>query len=221
MACSRNLVLLLCVALAGTSMAEQKPKKDDGKTATAPKKKDKTAPKGEGKPDKKVEANADKPAREPTPKAPPKLQFDVLPTGQDSKKVVIPYADENGKKTMSFQIGVGRKIDENTVKMTNLLIEMYNDTGVREMSVAMPAATLDMPTRVIRGDQSVTIKRSDFEITGKEMEFNTDTRKGSLKGDVKMIIYDLSEETDGASNAEEAKEPAPKKTAPKTGGKSS
>jgi hypothetical protein len=216
MACSRNLVLTLCVAFAGAAMAEQKPKKDDTKPAVAAKKK--VAPKAEGKSsEKKQDSNEEKDSTKPAPK----LQLNMLVTGQDSKKIVIPYADETGKKSMSFQIGVGRKLDPNTVKMTDLLIEIYNDAGVQEMSVELPAAMLDVPTRVIRGDQSVTIKRSDFQITGKEMEFNTDTRKGSIKGDVKMIIYDLSEETGEPSKQAAPKGVAPTKDAPKKEGKSS
>jgi hypothetical protein len=50
----------------------------------------------------------------------------------------------------------------------------------------------------------VAINRSDFQITGKNMEFNTETRKGWIKGNVKMIIYDLNQEaaaTPGDSKA--------------------
>jgi lipopolysaccharide export system protein LptC len=40
----------------------------------------------------------------------------------------------------------------------------------------------------------VTIKRSDFQLTGKKMEFNTETKQGRLEGDVKMIIFNMSDE---------------------------
>jgi hypothetical protein len=226
MACSRNFLVFLCVALGvgsvllvgtGDVFAEQKPAKDDsGKAAASMKKKGEKGEKGDkgdrkAKPAGKAEDGSgekDK-EKEKGEKEGPKLSI-PLPEGQDSKGVVIPYTDESGRKTMSFRIGVGRKLDPKTVKMTNLTIEIFNDAAEREMAVELPSAMLDVPSRVITGDQTVTITRSDFKITGQRMEFNTETRKGWIKGDVKMIIYDLSEET-----GDEPKKEAPGKDAPK------
>ena len=64
------------------------------------------------------------------------------------------------------------------------------------MTIDLPKSVLDLNTRVITTDTNVTIKRSDFEITGRSMEFNTDTKRGRLAGDVRMLIYDLGEEPD-------------------------
>lgn len=124
-----------------------------------------------------------------------------LPTGQDSRGVVIPITDDvTGKKSMSFDIGVARRLDENHVKMTNLVIETFADgSDEKEMTIELPDSMLDMKTGVITGKESVTIKRSDFKLTGKTMEFNTNTRKGKVQGDVKMIIYDLNLETSPSS----------------------
>ncbi len=119
-----------------------------------------------------------------------------LPKGQDSRGVVIPISDdETGKKSMSFDIGVARRIDDNHVKMTNLVIETFTEgSDVKEMTIELPDSMLDMQTGVITGQERVTIKRSDFELTGQTMEFNTNTKQGKVQGDVKMIIYDLNSE---------------------------
>jgi hypothetical protein len=125
----------------------------------------------------------------------PKLSV-PLPVGQDSIDVTIPYKDTGtGKKTMNFKIGIGTRIDEDHLKMKNLQIETFDETGALEMTIALPGSVLDLNTRIISGNDTVTVKRSDFELTGKAMTFNTETRQGWVKGDVKMIIYDLSEET--------------------------
>lgn len=129
-----------------------------------------------------------------TPKPQGKLSL-PLPKGQDSKGVVIPYTDGTGKKSMVFKIGVGRRLDDDNVNMNDLMIEMYDEQGAPEMTIELPAAQMHLGTRVIGGKESVTIKRSDFQLTGQTMEFNTETRQGWIKGNVKMIIFDLSEKT--------------------------
>jgi Lipopolysaccharide-assembly, LptC-related len=182
--------------------------------ATASSKKEKDQEKGKARPaqtsksDKKGDdkKSAGKKSDDRTPendKLPTKLVI-PLPKGQDSKGVIIPIPDAYGRKTMVFKIGVGTRVDENHVKMSDLLIETFTESGAQELTVTLPSSLLDMNTRTITGDQSVTINRDDFQITGKNMEFNTETRKGWIKGDVKMIIYDLSQEaasTPGASKA--------------------
>lgn len=183
-------VLTGCVvAVCGSLLAANDPAKKE-----KDKEKDKAKAAQTAKPDKK--ADGKKPdARKSAEKAsgddkqPPKLVI-PLPKGEDSKGVTIPIPDPAGKKI--FKIGVGTRVDDNLVKMKDLLIETYNPAGAQEITIALPSSMLDLSTRVITGDQGVTINRSDFQITGKNMEFNTETRNGWIKGDVKMIIYDLS-----------------------------
>jgi hypothetical protein len=148
--------------------------------------------------EKKSEAKKDVSDSKDGEKQPSKLVI-PLPKGQDSKGVIIPYTDGSGKKSLVFKIGVGTKVDDSHVKMSDLLIETFDESGTQEMTIKLPSSVLDMSTRTITGDQSVTIDRSDFQITGKNMEFQYETRKGWIKGDVKMIIYDLNEEDAAAT----------------------
>jgi len=200
MTCSRKYFLATgCVAiLCGTLIAATEPGKNDKEK---PKAKDKSAQ--GAKPKKADEKKASDELKEDGEKQPSKLVI-PLPKGQDSKGVTIPYTDGSGKKTMVFKIGIGTRIDEEHVKMKDLLIETFDEAGTQEMTITLPNSLLDMTTRTITGDESVTVSRSDFQITGKNMEFNTESRKGWIKGDVKMIIYDLTEEsvtTPGKSDA--------------------
>jgi hypothetical protein len=193
MPCSRKfLVFTGCAVLACSGLgagAADKKDKDKSKTDSA------TPAKGDKKADdKKKDTDGDKPTS--------KLVI-PLPKGQDSKGVVIPYTDKSGKKSMVFKIGLGTRVDDSHVKMSNVVIETYDDKGAQEMTIALPSSVLDMDAHLLSGDQSVTIDRSDFKITGKNMEFNTETRRGWIKGNVKMIIYDLS----GESKADTPKTP--------------
>jgi hypothetical protein len=117
-----------------------------------------------------------------------------LVKGHDSKGLKIPYFDAEGRLQMSFEIGVAELLDDDHVKMREMRIETFKDTGENEMAIELPSSVLDLNTKVLRGEEGVTVRRSDFELTGRRMEFNTATRQGNLEGDVRMLIYNLSDE---------------------------
>jgi type IV secretory pathway VirB10-like protein len=205
-------VLLVCLALViGASAAKKDDQtkdgdaKDDAKKEPAKKKDKKTAATpAPATPDPSAPpapAGASTAAADAKPK--PKLSL-PLPKGHSSIGVKFPYNDGTGKKTMSFDIGVATRLDDDHVTMKDLVIETYNDdTNEKEMSIAMPVSALNLDTRIISTHDGVTIKRSDFQVTGKNMEFNTETKEGQIEGDVKMIIYDMSGSLGGGSKPEE------------------
>lgn len=128
-----------------------------------------------------------------------------LPIGEKATKLVIPYRDGVGKLQMRFTMDLGRRVDADHLEMSQLLIETYDDLGKLEMSIDLPDSSLELNTRVITTKSGVTIKRSDFELSGQTMEFNTVTKRGRLAGRVHMKIYNRDDETDPAaeSTAEE------------------
>jgi hypothetical protein len=202
MRCSRSFLLcsLAAVLCLHAPAADKKDKKgkDDAQSASSGKKKkgDKTATPTPTPATPVPSADGQPPTTPPAEEAKPVSKLSLpLPKGQDSKGVVIPYTDGTGKKTMVFRIGIGTRLDDDNVKMVDLKIETFDDEGKPEMSIDLPHSKMNLATRIIAGEDSVTIKRSDFQITGKTMEFNTETKQGWIKGDVKMIIYDLTDET--------------------------
>lgn len=134
-----------------------------------------------------------------------------IPKGHDSKGLKIPYYDDQGSLQMTFTIGIANRLDEDHVKMSELQIETFGDDGAREMLIDLPQSLLDLSTRIITTNEGVTIRRTDFEITGQTMEFNTKTKEGRLTGRVRMLLYD----------PEEPSASAIKPTAAKTGGETS
>jgi hypothetical protein len=124
-----------------------------------------------------------------------------LPVGHDAKKLTIPYRDNSGKLQMRFVMELGRRIDADHLAMTKLQIQTFDDAEAEEMSIDLPESLLDLNTRVITTKSGVTIKREDFVITGKTLEFNTETKQGRLAGKVQMTIFNLENETNPESEA--------------------
>jgi hypothetical protein len=123
----------------------------------------------------------------------------------DAFGLKIPYFNTEGKLQMLFNIGKASRIDEDRVSMADMQLETYDDAGTQEMTIDLPKSVLDLGTRIITTDSTVKITRSDFEITGDSMEFNTETKRGRLAGNVRMLIYDLGE--DEARKSKDGKTP--------------
>jgi len=179
MRCCPNLLkVLVCVLVSFVALGATKDTKPK-----AGKKNDSRKKEAAGRKEKPPESRASKMAL-------------PIPKGHDAKGLKIPYFDEaTGKLQMTFTIGIANRLDEDHVRMSELQVETFNADGEREMLIDLPTSILDLNTRVISTRERVTIKRSDFEITGQSMEFNTETKQGKLAGNVRMLIYNLDEQT--------------------------
>ena len=97
---------------------------------------------------------------------------------------------------MLFNIELATRIDNDHLKMKSAKMETYDADGKPEMTIEIPTSILDLNTRVVTSNQPVTIRRSDFELTGETMTFNTQTRAGKMVGKVRMLIYNRREMTE-------------------------
>ncbi len=118
-----------------------------------------------------------------------------VPPGQPQKGLKIPVYDGNGKLTMNFHIGTATWIDDENIKMQEMRIETFKDDGSRDTDLELPDSVLNNKTHELKSKVRVNIKRDDFEITGNSMTYNLETRNGTLGDGVKMIIYNLGDET--------------------------
>lgn len=193
----RNICVLLgCVAAAAAAMAQDDAapgkEKREGRAMKAGSKE---------KPDsKEKDGDKKKKKREPMPFP--------LPVGHGGKGMRIPYLDGHAVKTMQFVVGTAKRTEEHLVVMSNLKIQMLAEDDAPEMTIDLPNASLDLVTRVIEGEKAVKLKRADFELAGDRLEFDTVEKKGTLKGHVRMLIYNLADEL--SSDAAPAAEPASK-----------
>ena len=114
--------------------------------------------------------------------------FDLpVPVGMPVNGIKVPQYSEDGKRLMLFEAAVAKKVDEKRVEMESLKLEALDGEG-RKIFVELPQAVFNLDSRILTGDNSAKISREDFEITGDSIEFNTKTRFGTLRGNVKMVI---------------------------------
>lgn len=110
-----------------------------------------------------------------------------VPVGMPVLGLKIPHYDENGKLVLVFESQSAKKIDESHVEMSNLKMESLDQDG-NKIFVELPQSLFNLDTRILTGDNGALIKRSDFVITGDKIEFNTKTRFGTMRGNIKMVI---------------------------------
>ena len=88
---------------------------------------------------------------------------------------------------MLFEAVTAIKVSDEIVEMDSVKLEALDSEG-QKIFVELPQAVFNLKTNLLTGDKTATIRREDFEITGDCIEFNTQTRFGILRGNVKMVI---------------------------------
>ena len=124
----------------------------------------------------------------PIPASSTTEKFDVpVPVGIPVLGLKIPHYDASGKLAMAFETESAKKIDESQIEMTNVKLEVLDNEG-NKIFVELPQSLFNLDSRILTGHKGALIKRSDFVITGDNIEFNTQTRFGTIRGNVKMVI---------------------------------
>ena len=118
-----------------------------------------------------------------------------IPVNHGAKGIKLPYYDEKGKLQMDFSIDSAYRSDEGHLEMKQVKMHTYDENGNVEMMIDLPSSILDLTTRIVTSNQPVTIRRSDFEVTGETMQFDTQSKSGKIVGKVRMLIYNLSDMT--------------------------
>ncbi|CAA9252020.1 MAG: hypothetical protein AVDCRST_MAG42-2282 [uncultured Chthoniobacterales bacterium] len=111
-----------------------------------------------------------------------------LPIGQEAKGLVLPDYDTDGKLRARFEAGTAKRVDAERILFSSLKMTTFTPEEQPDLSIDMPQSTLHMTTRVISSEERTTITRTDFSISGDKMTFDTNSRQGTLVGNVKMVI---------------------------------
>jgi hypothetical protein len=144
----------------------------------------------EAKTKKNKKAPAPTPTPAATPTAPGEKDFDVpIPINHDAKGVRIPIYTDEGTLQMLFESEIAFRVDARQLRFTQLKIETYDKEGKPEMVIDMPHSLFDLKTRVFSSVDPVTIRRTDFEVTGANMTFDTQTSLGKFTGPVRMRVF--------------------------------
>ena len=115
-----------------------------------------------------------------------------LPIGHEAKGLVLPVFDADGRLRAKFEAGTAHRIDLEHIGFQQLKIITYTPENQTDLQVNMHTSVLDLKTRILSSQERSTIQRSDFNIVGDSVQFDTNSRTGRLIGNVKMVITDKS-----------------------------
>ncbi|HEY2567975.1 MAG TPA: hypothetical protein VGI25_01510 [Candidatus Udaeobacter sp.] len=115
-----------------------------------------------------------------------------LPIGHEAKGLVLPDFDTDGRLRAKFEAGTAHRIDLEHIGFQQLKIITYTPDNQTDLQVNMHTSVLDLKTRILSSKERSTIQRSDFNIVGDSVQFDTNARTGRLIGNVKMVITDKS-----------------------------
>jgi hypothetical protein len=148
-------------------------------------------PVGAAKPKAKKEKN---PSASPsaTPPGEQSLTNIPLPIGHEAKGLVLPDFDLQGHLRGRFEAESAKRLDEVHIGFHTLKIMTYTPEGQSDLTIELSEAILNLNTRILSSNERSTIKRSDFNIVGDSVEFDTNSRVGKLVGNVKMVITSQS-----------------------------
>ena len=111
-----------------------------------------------------------------------------LPVGHEAKGLVLPDYDLRGALSNRFEAGIAKRLDPDHLQMRDLHMTTYTERQKPDLQIRMSDSVLNLKTKVISTKERCTVKRSDFEITGDTMQFDTTARQGTMSGNVKMVI---------------------------------
>jgi len=115
-----------------------------------------------------------------------------LPIGHEAKGLVLPDFDGDGRLRGKFEAGTAHRIYQEHVGFQHLKITTYTPESQPDLQINMLTSILDLKTRILSSQERTTIERSDFNIAGDSVQFDTNSKTGRLIGNVKMVITDKS-----------------------------
>src|SRR3984893_6972213 len=112
-----------------------------------------------------------------------------IATGHDAKGLVLPDFDLKGHLRGKLEAGVTKRLDDERVEFKGVKFTTFPpETETPDLEIIMSTSVFNLKTQVLISSERTTVKRSDFEITGDKMQFEMLTRKGTLAGNVKMVV---------------------------------
>ena len=115
-----------------------------------------------------------------------------LPIGHEAKGLVLPDFDGDGRLRGKFEAGTAHRIDQEHVGFQHLKITTYTPESQTDLQIDMKTSVLNLKTRILSSQERTTIQRSDFNIAGDSVQFDTNSKTGRLSGNIKMVITDKS-----------------------------
>jgi len=129
----------------------------------------------------------------PKPKARPKPEEGMpnipIVAGHDAKGLVLPEYDLKGHLRGKLEAGITKRLDDDRVEFKEVKYTTFTpETEAPDLEIVVNSSVFNLKTQILTSSERATVKRADFEISGDAMQFEMLTRKGTLTGNVKMIV---------------------------------
>ena len=112
----------------------------------------------------------------------------VLPLGQENKDAMMP-SFKDGKLNSFVHASTMTRINDDTMVMKKVDIRLYGATEADDLRVQLLSGIYNMNSQVLDSHERSRVSRSDFQLEGDSMVFDTRSQQGKMVGNVHMIIY--------------------------------
>ncbi len=112
---------------------------------------------------------------------------------------MLPDFDPQGRLRGKLEAGVTRRLDEERVEFQGVkFVTFAPESETPDLEILMSTSVFNLKTQVLNSAERTTVKRADFEIVGDTMQFEMLSRKGTLDGNVKMVVRGKSRALENA-----------------------
>lgn len=117
---------------------------------------------------------------------------EMIPLGSRSRGVRLPAFD-NGKPSSLIVAAAMTRVDDSHLFAEKMTIEVYGEAKADDLNIRVKTGTYDMDEQILSSTERSRVSRSDFQIEGDGMVFDTKTSQGKMVGNVEMIIFDADQ----------------------------
>jgi hypothetical protein len=149
---------------------------------------------------KKDKAKEKKPAAAATTAEPAQKSatgFNIpIPIGQTSSGVVVQNIDSSGDELGVMKANEATRLSLEEVELGDLRLKVLGTVKQpQEMNISIDKAVFNVKTGILKSRSRVHIQRSDWDLYGDALEYDTNTGNGQLFGEVTMIVHDTEKLT--------------------------
>lgn len=132
-------------------------------------------------------------AAEPQPVA-SEIEIPVA-IGQSVRGIRLPHYEKGGNKlSLRLNADSAERASETKFNFKGLRIEIFDNSAEKAaMEVVLQNAVFDRETSLLTSLDEAVIRGETFQITGRQLEFDSNTRSSRLIGPVSMTITQMEE----------------------------
>lgn len=113
-----------------------------------------------------------------------------IPVGLENKNASLPSFDVTGQRSSLITAEIIRRIDDERLYAEGFRLEQYGKDEAHDLHIDLSTAHYNMATGTLRSTQRSRVSRADFEIEGDNLIFDTQTNRGLMQGNIRMVIFD-------------------------------